>query len=261
VVGTPAFMSPEQAAGDRDRLGAASDVYSLGATLYCLLAGRPPFEGPDVSEVLGRVRRGDFVPPSRVGPAVDPALEAVCLKAMALDPADRYPTARALAEDVERWLADEPVSAGREPLPRRARRWARRHRTAVTAAAVGVLASVVGLAAVAAVQSQANRELQTANGKTARALAEATGAKQATEAALVESEASRKRAEAVLRFLKGDVLAAARPRGQEGGLGKDVTVRASVDAAEPKIAGAFKDQPAVEAYVRDALGQTYLYLG
>ena len=79
-------MSPEQAAGDLDRLGLPSDVYSLGATLYCLLTGKPPFEDRDVDVVLGKVRRGEFPPPTAVNRAIDPALEAICLKAMALVP-------------------------------------------------------------------------------------------------------------------------------------------------------------------------------
>ena len=135
ALGTPAYMSPEQAGGDLDRLGPRSDVYSLGATLYCLLTGRPPLEGEDIGEVLRKVQAGDFRAPRQVDPSLDRALEAVCLKAMAHRPEDRYATPRALAEDVERWMADEPVSAWREPLSRRARRWARRNRPAVTAAA------------------------------------------------------------------------------------------------------------------------------
>jgi serine/threonine protein kinase len=116
-------MSPEQAAGALDRLGPCSDVYSLGATLYSLLTGRRPFDGDDVGAVLRRVQAGEFPPPRLVDPTLDRALEAVCLKAMALRPEDRYPTPRALAEDVEQWAADEPVSAWREPLSRRSRRW------------------------------------------------------------------------------------------------------------------------------------------
>ena len=134
ALGTPAYMSPEQARGDLDRLGPRSDVYSLGATLYCLLTGRPPFEGDDIGELLRKVQRGDFAPPRQLDPTIDPALEAVCLKAMATEPEDRYATCRALADDIERWMADEPVTAWREPLSRRARRWARRNRTAVTVA-------------------------------------------------------------------------------------------------------------------------------
>ena len=90
ALGTPAYMSPEQARGELDRLGPRSDVYSLGATLYCLLTGRPPFEGDDVGEVLRKVQRGEFRPPRQLDPSIDKALEAVCLKAMAARPEDRY---------------------------------------------------------------------------------------------------------------------------------------------------------------------------
>ena len=88
-LGTPAYMSPEQAEGDLEHLGPRSDVYSLGATLYCLLTGRPPFAG-DVAEVIRAVQRGEFRPPRQLDPTIDRALEAVCLKAMAHRPEDRY---------------------------------------------------------------------------------------------------------------------------------------------------------------------------
>jgi eukaryotic-like serine/threonine-protein kinase len=158
ALGTPAYMSPEQAEGQLERLGPRSDVYSLGATLYCLLTGQPPFTG-DVVDVIRAVQRGGFRPPRQLDPNLDPALEAICLKAMAHKPEDRYTTSRALADDLDRWMADEPVSAWREPLARRARRWARRNRTAVTAAAVALVAGVVGLSAVLAVQTRAKADL------------------------------------------------------------------------------------------------------
>jgi serine/threonine protein kinase/tetratricopeptide (TPR) repeat protein len=260
AIGTPAYMSPEQARGDLGALGPRSDVYSLGATLYSLLTGKTPFEGGDISDVLRRVQAGEFSPPRALVPSIDRALEVVCLKAMALKPEDRYGSPRALAEDVERWAADEPVSAWREPFRRRARRWARRNRTAVTVAAVALVAGVVGLSALAAVQSKANRDLKKANDDKSNALKAETKAKKDTEEALAQSEESRKRAEGVLTFLKDDVLAAARPEGQAGGLGVAVTVRKAVDAAEPKIAERFKDQTLVEADVRNTLGLTYVYL-
>src|SRR5205814_8560023 len=131
AIGTPQYMSPEQAAGRLDQLGPASDIYSLGATLYCLLTGKPPIQESDHDRILDRVRRGDFPPPGQVARGVPRALEAICLKAMALDAGDRYATAEALAEDVERWLADEPVAAYREPLTTRAGRWMRRHKPIV----------------------------------------------------------------------------------------------------------------------------------
>jgi serine/threonine protein kinase len=140
ALGTPAYMPPEQAAGRLDELGPASDVYSLGATLYCLRTGKAPFEGSDVGLILRRVQRGDFPRPREVRPDVPPALEAVCLKAMALAPRDRYVGPQALAEDVEHWMADEPVSAWREPRLVRAGRWARHHHALVLSAAAAMLA-------------------------------------------------------------------------------------------------------------------------
>src|SRR5262249_7881029 len=152
------------------------------------------------------------------------------------DPGDRYVSARALAADVTRWLDDEPVSAYPEPISMWAGRWMRRHRTAVIGAAAAGLVGLIGLAAVAAVQAQSNRDWRRENERTKDARAAETKAKQDTQEALARSEESRQRAEAVLGFLKDDVLAAARPEGQAGGLGVAVTVRQAVDAAEPKIA-------------------------
>jgi eukaryotic-like serine/threonine-protein kinase len=107
TVGTPAYMSPEQAAGRPGEVGPAGDVYSLGATLYCLLTGRPPVEESDVGRALLRAQRGEFLPPRSLNPAVEPALEAICLKAMALKPKDRYPSARQLADAIEVLLASD----------------------------------------------------------------------------------------------------------------------------------------------------------
>jgi serine/threonine-protein kinase len=141
-LGTPAFMPPEQAAGRLDELGAPSDVYSLGATLYVLLTGQPPFTEPDLATLLRQVELGEFARPRQVCPWIDLALEAVCLKAMARLPQDRYPSPRALAEDLEHWLADEPVAARRDPLWTRSWRWVRKHRTLATSgAAVDVLSA------------------------------------------------------------------------------------------------------------------------
>jgi len=280
VLGSPAFMSPEQAAlafvtaGDSlelkeamESLGPATDVYGLGAMLFALLTGEPPVEGKTTTEILDQARRGAIRPPRSVNPNIPGALEAVCLKALAPKPGDRYATAQALAEEVERWLADEPVTAWREPFALQARRWVRRNRTAVTTAAVALVAGVVGLSALAAVQSKANRDLKREKDNTTRALVAETKAKNDTQEALTQkgealaqSEEARKRAEAVLGFLKDDVLAAARPEGKDGGLGVAVTVRQAVDAAEPRIAERFKDQPIVEAEIRHTLGTTYWYL-
>ncbi len=143
VIGTPSYMSPEQAAGRLDLLGPASDVYSLGATLYTLLTGRVPFIDKQLTDLLKKVERGEFTRPRESAPWLDPALEAITLKAMTTRPVDRYPSPKALADDVERWIADEPVAAYPEPLARRARRWARKHRTGLTTATATAL--VAGL--------------------------------------------------------------------------------------------------------------------
>ena len=106
-------MSPEQAVGKLDELGPATDVYSLGATLYMLLTNRPPCDG-SVAEILEQVRRGSWTPPRQVNATVPAALDAICCKAM--PPAGgSLGTPLELANDVEHWLADEPVAAYREP--------------------------------------------------------------------------------------------------------------------------------------------------
>jgi serine/threonine-protein kinase len=150
-LGTPSYMSPEQAAGRLDLMGPASDVYGLGATLYHLLTGRPPFVGRDVASVLADVERGAFPPPRAVVPGIPRPLESICLKAMAVRPEDRYATPEALARDIEHWLADEPVSAHREPRLARAARWLRRHKSWALAGAVTLVltTAVSALAAVA----------------------------------------------------------------------------------------------------------------
>src|SRR5262245_104291 len=161
ALGTPQFMSPEQAAGRLDQLGPSADVYSLGATLYCVLTGQAPFTDTDTGEVLQKVQRGEFPKPREVKPSVPAALEAVCLKAMALKPQYRYATPQLLADDLEHWLADEPVSAYPEPWTAKAGRWLRRHRTLTAGVASAVLVATIGLAIATALLTAANeRERQ-----------------------------------------------------------------------------------------------------
>jgi len=120
------------------------DVYSLGATLVCLLTGKPPFHG-DGRAVMAAALRGEVPRPRQTDSAIDRALEAICLKAMAFQPRERYLSARALADDVERWLADEPVTAYRDRVIMRMTRWTRRHRTAAASAGMLLITAVVAL--------------------------------------------------------------------------------------------------------------------
>jgi tetratricopeptide (TPR) repeat protein/tRNA A-37 threonylcarbamoyl transferase component Bud32 len=255
TLGTPAYMSPEQAEGNLEALSPRSDVYSLGATLFCVLTGKPPFEGKAV-EILAGVKRGSFPPPHQIDSSIDRALEAVCLKAMALRPEDRYELCRDLADDVERWMADEPVTAWREPLARRLRRWARRNRTAVAAAMVAVAACLTGLSVVASVQARANHELQQANDATRQALRVTRQAQEETQTALAQSEESRRQAEAVSAFL---VDTFRRPDPRQAG--RDVKVIEVLDQARAKLAQGFAGSQTTKGALLDALGQTYKGLG
>ncbi len=159
IVGTLQYMPPEQAAGDLEKLSPRSDVYGLGAILYDLLTGRHPTSGSSQEELLKAIRTGQITPPRQVRGDVPASLEAVCLKALALKPEDRYANPRELEADIKRWLADEPVSARREPLQERTRRWAKRNRTAVTGVAAALIVGFVGFGAVAAVQTKARNDL------------------------------------------------------------------------------------------------------
>jgi hypothetical protein len=143
IVGTPSYMAPEQAAGGR-QVTTAADVYALGAILYEVLTGRPPHIGPNPLEVLVRVLDQDPAPPRTLNPRVDRDLEAICLKCLARQPAERYASAAALANDLEHWLAGEPISLRSLALATHLRAWVRQNlRTAGRALAVGLTCGLV----------------------------------------------------------------------------------------------------------------------
>ena len=241
-------MSPEQAAGELDRLGPRStSIVWVRRCIACSRAGLRWTTRRRHRRAAARARAGEIAAPRQVEREVPPALEAICRKAMARRLEDRYESAKAMADDVEHWLADEPVAAWREPVTTRARRWAKRHRTPMAAAAVALAAGVIGLAVLTVVQKTANDQLRAADAAKGLALAEA--------------QAVRGESRAALTFFQDKVLAAAQPKDQEGGLGIDATIRAAMDAAEPEIEKSFADQPTVEASIRHTLGVSYLYLG
>ncbi|MEM4202048.1 MAG: protein kinase [Candidatus Hadarchaeum sp.] len=149
--GTVGYIAPEQLPGSLIPATPACDIYSLGATLYTLVTGRPPFKSADGQLVWEKIRSGDFPRPRHLSRLCPPALEAICLKAMSLDPADRYGSAEELADDLRRFMAEEPVSCYHERLSERVVRLARRHRAWTLAVLFVVLMVCVSAIAFAMV--------------------------------------------------------------------------------------------------------------
>jgi tetratricopeptide (TPR) repeat protein/predicted Ser/Thr protein kinase len=227
LVGTPSFMSPEQTNGERGGVTTATDVYGLGSVLYALLTGRAPHTGSSLYETIEMVRVRPPEPPSRLNGRVPRDLEVICLKCLEKDPARRYPSAQALADDLTRWLAGEPIAARPVGPATRAWMWCRRHPLPAALAALLALALVGGLAGVTWMWQAA--------------------------------EGERAKTSIVSDFWTQKVLAGAstdlHPRGA------DFTVRELLDLATARLAGDFGDQPGVEAEIRETAGRAYLSLG
>ncbi len=242
VVGTPGYMSPEQALGWLDNLTIQSDVFSLGATLFSMLTGQIAFTGDSAEKAIMKTVQVEFRPPRESNSSVPAALNAICVQAMAKSSKERYSTAEAMAQDLEAWLAGEKVSAWQEPFMQRVQRWVRKHRTMVSslAAAVTVLAVASTIAAVL---------LMAANRRESEARSIAT--EQKNQAVL-----AREQSESLVAYLE-DVIRST----QDATDGPNMKVATLLQRSMPEIDERFQDDPLSQARLLNAVGQSYGGLG
>jgi eukaryotic-like serine/threonine-protein kinase len=242
VLGTISYMSPEQVSGDLSALDTRSDVYALGVILYEVLAERPPYEldRKPFAEAARIIHEEEPTRLRTAAGAVPADVETIVIKALEKEKERRYNSAADLADDIRRFLRDEPIAARPPSAAYQVRKYARRHKAIVA----GVIACLVVLAAgVAATAWQAVR---------------ATRAERIAAARAHEAELERAKAEAVTSFLT-QMLGSVDPSRAQG---RDVTVREALDSAAAKIdAGAMAKQPEVEVAVRNEIGSTYGSLG
>jgi serine/threonine protein kinase/Flp pilus assembly protein TadD len=220
LVGTLRYMSPEQALAQPGGVDQRTDLYALGATLYELLTLEPPFDSHDRQELLRQIDSEEPKPVRAVNKAVPAELETIVLKAMAKSPAERYATAQELADDLQRFLNDEPIRARRPTAVQRARRWARRHQPVIWSAAIALLAALAVLAGSVGwiARDRAARQARVAN-EIEAALREADGCRR--EGNLVQAEAAARRAEALLQHDADEPALVARVQGLLGELAED----------------------------------------
>lgn len=247
ILGTPYYMPPEQAAGRLEELGPRSDVYSLGAMLYHLLSGKHPYfvEGAKVTaqEALAMVRGGPPESVEQLGPKAAPELVAICQRAMARNPEQRYADMGELAEDLRAYLEGRVVQAHQIGAWAEVRKWVQRNKAMASTLALFLLVTIGALSRFSFVKSIYASELLTKNGDLQFAQSLET--------------AAREKSEVVQKFLT-DMLSAARP--EEGHMA-DVSVRTVIDAAAQDLVDGNPDDPALRAILHKTLADTYASLG
>jgi serine/threonine-protein kinase len=199
ILGTPNYLAPEQTTGNTRAVTLAVDVYSLGAILYEMLTGYPPFRGASVMEILEQVRSREPTPPRQLQPGVPRDLETICLKCLQKEPGKRYVTAAALADDLECFLQGRPIRARRTSIAERGRKWARRH-PGVAVLSLALLSVVLGLAGLGVWSYLRIGALLTdaIQAKEAEAR-EKTAAQEQAEKARINEEEARQKGKAALR--------------------------------------------------------------
>jgi WD40 repeat protein/tRNA A-37 threonylcarbamoyl transferase component Bud32 len=194
IMGTPSYMPPEQTGGNRGEVGPPADVYALGATLYCAMTGRPPFQAATAMDTVLQVISDDPVPPRRLNPAIDRDVETICLKCLEKDPARRYASAEELGEDLRRYLAGASIRARPVGQAERLVRWCRRNGLVAASLAAVAMAMVIGtvVATVFGLRAAASaRQARTALKEAEAARVEEGRQRAAAQAALKEAEAAR----------------------------------------------------------------------
>jgi serine/threonine protein kinase/Flp pilus assembly protein TadD len=251
VLGTLRYMSPEQAEGRTRVLDHRTDIYSLGVTLYELLTLRPAFDSDNRQELTQKVVGENPSGLRQWNRSIPSDLQTIVLKAMAKVPQDRYATAQELADDLKRFLSNEPIRAKRPSLLERLAKWSRRHKDLVLLAVLLMLVAVAGLAISL---SFVWREKV----HTSAALAQARKNHKLAQRNAKEAEQAAAEAQAVVDFLVYDLLACAAP---EHSRGRKLTVEEVLANAERIIDQSLTQYPTSEAAVRHALGLTYIQLG